>query len=211
MNGRKPLVQFSIAELVTVLTIGCLVVGAMWAHEIVSNLALLVAMGIVIGNLIVIAVARNQPRTFAIGFTLAAFSYAVLSLIVEHRIGETSEFRLDRELPTTKLWMELREPITREYFYLDDKLIPESRKPTFLEDGRTVVDKDGTKLGRVSSLGGSKLKIKESPSGTMFIRTGFVVWTLLLGYLGGKFAVGFRRYQDRQSIEPKPQDSSNLS
>ncbi len=222
MNSRKPLVQFSIAELVTVLTIGCLIVGAIWAPWIFVEWLFFLAMMFALSALVIAFLGRNEARFFSVGFSVLLIGYLTLSLIGQAKVLNIMSVSFDA-LPTTTLWEQAYETI-KQVSYKNEKegtYIASSLEPQMDQLG-VIRDKDGNRIGVVGGTGGGfssgakiggntvpVIRVLVKPSRGSFRTVGEVFWMLLFGYLGGKFAIGFRRYQDRQSIEPKPQDSHN--
>lgn len=196
MIKRKPIAQWTILELIFVLGVATIIIGAMYSTVIIAELSLILAMAILFGNLLLAIVGKGEWQTFAISFTAVVATYGALIFLIEDRMGPS---QIHRFLPTTSLWMYLREPLTRRQFLIDDKPIAPSLGPKLLEDGRTIVDKDGTPLGvrRKSRANQTLITVKDTPNLSRFERTGYFAWLLLAGYMGGKFAVGFRRNQDK--------------
>ncbi|RCS54690.1 hypothetical protein DTL42_06065 [Bremerella cremea] len=197
MGKQKPLLQWTIREFLFVMTVGIVVLGSMWATKLVWQLAMLLAMLILIAMLVLAFTGRKEWRTFAIGFALAAAFYGVVS-----KINPT-------EIPTQWIWDQLRDPVSRRVFVLDGDTMVDSQTLSVTPDG-LVRDKEGQPVGGLVGFGPNKdyfsgpdqslnlprIYFDYAPTTTTFQRTGETFWFLLLGYLGGKFAVGFRRYQD---------------
>ncbi len=214
MRKQKPLVQWTIREFLFVLTVGIVVLGSMWATKLVWQLAMLLAMLILIAMLVLASTGRREWRTFAIGFALAAAFYGVIS--------KTNP----AEIPTQWIWDQLRDHVSRRVFVLDDAIMADSQTLSVTPDG-LVRDQEGQPVGGLSGFaptGGyfsgpgqssnlPTIHFDYAPTTSTFQLTGRAFWFLLLGYLSGKFAVGFRRYQDKlegDSIASREQASDEI-
>ncbi|WP_146118552.1 hypothetical protein [Blastopirellula marina] len=158
---------------------------------------MLLAMLILIAMLVLAFTGRKEWRTFAIGFALAAAFFGVVS--------KTNP----AEIPTQWIWDQLRDHVSRRVFVLDDAIMADSQTLSVTPDG-LVRDEEGQPVGGLSgfapnggyfsgpdqSLNLPTIHFDYAPTTSTFQQTGRAFWFLLLGYLGGKFAVGFRRYQD---------------
>lgn len=160
-------------------------------------------MFMVIANVVIVIVGQKEWRTFAIGFVVMAICYSALLVVVERKVAQSTEIPLRGYLPTTALWYSLKEPLTRQQFFMNDAAIPTDKNPTLANDNYTVLDGDGNKIGKLASGG---IKLVKTPTNDQFEMTGYAVWYILLGYLGGKFAVGFQRFQNNQETPLQPSE-----
>lgn len=194
MSQQKPLVQWTILELVSVVTIGTLVVGGMWAPPLVFWFAGLVAMALVLGMGTIALTGRGEWRRFAAAFTMVVVAYIALGML-----GYA-----DR-LPTHEFWLYLQPSLTRAEYREDSP--PSGTNPVVYQSG-IIYDETGKRLG---SLRGANRQITVTPPNQIYIQAGHLFGTLLLAYLAGKFAVGFGRYQDRPAESPTTADQGPLS
>lgn len=199
MEKRRPLAQWTIREFIFVLSVGILVLGSMWAAKLIWQLAMLLVMLIMIAMLVVAFTGRGEWRTFAIGFALAVAFYGVVSTTKP------------AEIPTQWIWDQLRDHVSRQVFVLDGEPLPDSQKLSVTPDG-LVRDENGQSIGGLSgfapngdyysgpdqSLNLPRIYFDYAPTTAVFQAVGKAFWPMLLGYLSGKFAVGFRRYQDHK-------------
>ncbi len=203
-KSRKPLVQWTIAELIVVLVIGTFVIGTMWAHRELVWLVMLLAMLLVFCMLTIAFVGRREWRWFGAGFSVFAVGY-FLTLVIVERPQEAIPNTLS-QLPTTYLLLQCQEALTHTRYELDGKEIPAELEPRVGPLGQ-VVDRDGNSLGNVH-YGPNIPGFIAPPTGSVFLTytpdpstyhtLGQTFWMLLFGYVGGKFGVGFARYQVRQ-------------
>lgn len=212
MSTHAPWVQWSLLELVVVLTIGVVVLGSIWAPPIFLNLVLAGFMLLVFSLLAIAWVGRGSWRTFATGF--CCFSFAYLAALVLVETGQSRLFQGVGQLPTTSLMITWQSSLTRTQYIKDGQPISDELKPT-MDNMGNVIDADGNTLGSTIAMGGGgffagggpgtpvpAIYVKQTPNYSTYMTLGHVFWTLLLGYLGGKFAVGFRRFQDNQETAP---------
>lgn len=181
MGERKPLVQWTILEFIGVVTVGTLVVGAMWASTPVFTFCLFVSMVLVLGMGTIALTGRGEWRLFATGFTMVVLAYTALGML-----GFASR------LPTHDFWRYLQPSLTRAEYREDPP--PSLTDPVIYQSG-SIYDETGKRLG---SIHGISRRIEITPSNRVYTQTGHVFWTLLGAYVAGKFAVSFCRYQNHQ-------------
>jgi len=203
---RRAIVQVSIAEAVIVLTAACLLVGSIWAPWWVIEWLVLVVALVALLAVAIAVTGKGEARRFAAGFAILSIGYLSLSVLAEWKVLNVLSVNLD-ELPTTAVWERSYESIKREvYRYFDNnKVIPSSLEPQRDSQG-FIVDKNGNTLG-VHGSGGTKWRgIRKfyAPSAASYYAAGELLWTLLIGYLGGKFVVSFRRFQDNRETKNNP-------
>ncbi|QDU76597.1 hypothetical protein Pan97_36490 [Bremerella volcania] len=214
MSQRQALVQWSLLELVVVLTTGVVVIGSMWAPQIFLWLVLMGVMLFLFSLLAISRVGRGPWRAFATGFCCFAIGYFAALILVEN--NSFTLFSELRQLPTTN-WMYHWQPVLTHTKYMKDgEAIPASLAPTMDIYGN-VTDSEGNSLGSTMVGGGggfiigsgqnmviNAIQVVHTPSQETYFTLGHVFWALLLGYLGGKFAVGFQRFQENQETSQQP-------
>lgn len=213
MSQPQALIQWTIAELFLVLVTGTVVLGSMWAPQIFLWLVLMGVMLFLFSLLAISRVGRGSWQAFATGFCCFAIGYFAALLLVEN--NSFSLLQEVRQLPTTN-WMYHWQPaLTQTKYMKDGEAIPASLDPTMDMYGN-VVDSEGNSLGSTMIGGGGfiggggpnvviqAIQVERTPSHEAYFTLGHVFWALLLGYLGGKFAVGFQRFQNNQETKPAP-------
>ncbi|MBA2117958.1 hypothetical protein [Bremerella alba] len=83
MNSRRAILQFSIAEVITVLTVFCLLIGTIWTPWWMLEW---IFFGVAIVALLTTALACTaigETRTFAAGFSILLIGYLTLSVITQ--------------------------------------------------------------------------------------------------------------------------------
>lgn len=218
MTQRQALVQWSLLELVIVLTTGILVLGSMWAPQIFLWLVLMGVMLFLFALLAVSRVGRGPWRAFATGFCCFTLGYLAALFLVENT--NYSIFPNIHQLPTTIAMHQLQPFVTQTSYLKDGERIPASLNPTVDLYG-TVTDAEGNTLGSTLMGGGggyggggfigggtgkviTAIEVKSTPNYQTYFTLGHVFWALLLGYVGGKFAVGFQRFQENQETNQPP-------
>lgn len=218
MSQRQALVQWSLLELVIVLTTGIVVLGSMWAPQIFLWLVLMGVMLFLFALFVIARVGRGQWRTFATGFCCFTIGYLAALLLVEN--NSYSIFPNIHQLPTTIAMYQLQPVLTQTSYMKDGERIPASLNPTVDIYGN-VTDSAGNNLGSTLMGGGggygggfvggggpnmviSAIEVKATPNYQTYFTLGHVFWALLLGYMGGKFAVGFQRFQENQETAQLP-------
>lgn len=84
MSQRQALAQWSLLELVVVLTTGTFVIGSMWAPQLFLWLALMFLLLLVFAFLTISRVGKGQWKTFAQGFCCFAIGYLAALFLVEN-------------------------------------------------------------------------------------------------------------------------------
>ncbi len=198
MPPRKALIQFSIAEVITVLTVLCLLAGMIWSDWwMLEHLFFVVVMAALLMTAIA-CTAMGETRRFAAGFSVLMIGYLLLSVAIQAGTFKVFSVYVN-ELPTTMLWENGHDLVKRKvYKYQDTKeIISRSLGPYKDEQGQ-VRDHQGNVLG-IHGTGTSSMRgilIYTYPTDDAYDVVGELFWALLLGYLGGKFVVGFHRYQE---------------
>lgn len=207
MASRKPLVQWSIRELFCVLVIGTVVIGSMWAHPAMVWFVMLFTMLLVFSMLTIAMVGRGDWRWFGAGFSVFAIGYFATLIFVERSEGELPQFM--PQMPTTYLLMLCQESVTYRSFIKDGDVVSSDLGPVLTSSG-LVTDRNGNALGEymgslpsgfIPGLAGNSpgtVVTVLTPGPFTYHTLGQIFFMLLLGYLGGKFAVAFARFQDRQ-------------
>ncbi|PQO42123.1 hypothetical protein [Blastopirellula marina] len=202
MDKRKPLVQFSIRELLTVLVVGTVVIGSLWAHPAMVWVVMLFAMLLVFSMLTIAIIGRDGWRWFGAGFSVFAVGYFATWMTMESFGNQFPD--LLRPMPTTDLLRQLQESLTYISFEKDGQPIPAELEP-IMNDAGDVYDRHGNRLGgtnRFDPFLAPSVRVVQTPSTDTYHTLGQIFFMLLLGYLGGKFAVGFARFQGRQEEIP---------
>jgi len=216
MSDSKPLIQFSVAELVVVLTIGTLVGGSMWAPNILLQLVMVLVLLLPLVFVTMALIGKDSWRIFSIGFVVFALGYFTAGIVIKNQ--SLSLPNSHQELPTDYLWSQLYESIVQRVYFKDGKPISEDLEPKSDEWGN-VTDKNGNYLGNLNAKetnargsfgggggvptpGGPPVKLRSIPWWETFQTIGHLLWMLTFGYLGGKFAVGFQRFQHNQETSP---------
>ena len=168
----------------------------MWAPLATVQVILVLVLVYLLALATIAVMGRGDWRVFAIGFIIFAVGYFLSAVLIENQSLKLPNS--NKTLPTAYLWGQLYDPIVHRVFIKDGESIPASLEPK-LDDRGNVTDKDGNVLGNLNA--GRAVQLKPTPSLETFHTIGQVLWMLLFGYLGGKFAVGFRIYQVRQGSE----------
>ncbi|MFN3152028.1 hypothetical protein [Bremerella sp.] len=219
MTQRQALVQWSLWELVVVMTTGILVLGSMWAPQIFLWLVLMGTMLFLFALIAISRVGRGPWRAFATGFCCFTIGYLAAFFLVEN--NNYSIFPNIHQLPTTIAMHQLQPYVTHTIYLKDGKPIPASLNPTVDIYGN-VADSNGNNLGSTLMGGGggyggggfmggsgpntviTAIEVKSTPNYQTYFTLGHIFWALLLGYVGGKFAVGFQRFQENQETSQPP-------
>jgi hypothetical protein len=163
------------------------IVSLKYASEVWLPIILALTMLAFFVALIVAAVDRGHRQSYAIGFTLTFASYV---LIIAHSSeidpgggSRNPEFSRFCRLPTTRLLTYVHRTMDHSYYF----------------DSAT-----GKRVQNYS--GGGSVGHRELPPLEFFMQIGHCWWGLLLGYLGGKFAVFVynRRLQEQKSLAARP-------
>ncbi|PQO42122.1 hypothetical protein [Blastopirellula marina] len=157
MANRKTLVQWSIGELIGVLTVGMAVVGLLWAENFVFRLVMLLALLIPVAWLIIAVTGRSEWRTFGIGSILAVLCFGAGVILTHNQVIRGMDGSI-LAMPTLSVSAYARQFIERDVFYVDGERLPNSHQLTIDEYG-TVSDADenviGAIAGSVASRGGT--------------------------------------------------------
>lgn len=188
MSERKPLVQWTITEFISVFTVGTLILGAMWAPEPVFKFTLFVTMVLVLAIGTIALTGRGESRLFATGFTMVILAYTAMWML-----GYATQ------LPTHDFWLYLQPSVTRAEYVEDPP--PSLVKPVVYQSG-IIYDARGRRISSIKTHRYDRFarrQIEITPTDWIYTATGHVAWPILLAYCAGKFAVGFRRYQNRKT------------
>ncbi len=156
--------------LVAILAVCCaaLKFGGVWA-SVFFGIALLIVLGIAI----VAFVDRGSRQAYAIGFTLAAFSYAATVLVTHTGFGGGELDPYSCNLPTTKL-------LAPAYTLIVQQTWIDSRT------GKEVPNYVPPKSGG-GGMFPTFVNLHEFPDRRAFMAVGHVLWTLVVGCMGGYF------------------------
>jgi hypothetical protein len=168
--------------LVAFCAVGCAALktaGNLW-WTVLSAFTLLVVMGFAL----VAAIDRGPRQAFAQGFVIWVLIYSVLFFA---QPSDASNLPISRELdpytgrlPTTRLMLPLfKAMVTGRYV----DLVTGQEVPNY--------DPNRPAAGGTSGFGGGGLNgvsYEESPTREDFLSIGHLLWTLLLGYVGGHIA-----------------------
>ncbi|PQO42121.1 hypothetical protein [Blastopirellula marina] len=194
-STRKPLFQVGMAEMIGVLSVFSIVFGAMWAPTAIFQTVLLLVLVLVAVMLTVAVSGKGVSRVFAQGFVAWAAVYLLAFVMMESRLEVFH--RREIPLPTTVLWGELQLHIS-EFRYRHHESQAYSNVISRGNYGE-IFDASGNLVGRMHNgiaKGQLGVDTEIAPTSGVFYVTGQLLWVLGLGYLIGKFAVGFRRYQE---------------
>jgi hypothetical protein len=180
--------------LVAILAVCCaaLKFAGVWA-SVFFGIALLIVVGIAI----VAFVDRGSRQAYAIGFTLAAFSYAATVLVTHTGFGGGELSPYSCSLPTTKVLAPAFRLIVHQT-WIDSgtgKEVPNYVPP---KSGGSILTGGGGSLAGV----GGFMNLHEFPDQRTFMAVGHVLWALVVGCIGGYF--GRLTYARRQMNGASP-------
>ncbi len=158
---------------VTILAVTCAAFkfAGVWA-SIFFGVALLVVVAVAI----IAFVDRGSRQAFAIGFTLTAMIYVATVLATHTGFGALELDPYSCRLPTTKLLAPAFTLFVQRTWidFSTGKEVPDYVSPPSSRGGMMGV--------------GSTVGLSEFPDRATFAAVGHVLWTLLLGCIGGYFA-----------------------
>lgn len=167
--------SFSLRELLLLVFVAAFGLASFSIQSWAASLFLLHTILLLIGLLIVALVGYGDWRTFAIGFVAAGACYAAIIWFAQ----ETELNPWKGQLLTTNAMGPLHNAIN-ETTWVD------------VFTGQPVSAPPPGSAGGGFGAAGSGVA-RQSHDITLFTRTGHVLFTLLFGYLGGKFAIYIHR------------------
>lgn len=179
--------RFSLKEFLLIATVACLGVPAFcFATPVVKSLVLMATAAVVLRAAIRAMIEREAPQAAAIGFLLPAVVYSVLvvSSVSSGQFGRQYH-ELDPytgKLPTTQL---LTKPMEILWAQRSHWLDPQG-KPSKSPPASNAANFGGG--GLAVALTGVGWRHVENPPRGEAMAIGHCLWTLLLGYLGSKYA-----------------------
>jgi hypothetical protein len=195
MGKSRPFVQWSLRELlVLVLFVGLALASFPLAGGIVWSVTVMLSFFLCTGMAIVAFVGRHEQQAFAIGFVIPVVTYACVLLVM----GQNELDPYNGKLVTSQALRPVFESVvTRKWVdLLTQKEVPN-------DDPRVITQQAG---GMVTSGVG----LSESLDRPSFMGFGHLLFALVFGYVGGKFAVAVYRRQRRGDsyAEPKAPPAS---
>jgi hypothetical protein len=169
--------------LFVVLTVG-LGLASLRAGGMLASAALCIAITVLLAIAIIAFVGRDQLKCFATGFLIPVIAYAGLHIAA----GNAELDPYEGKLPTTRVLQPMFEVVvTRSWVDLNTgKALPNYNPAAF---------PDRHQGSPMLPAGMSPVTVSESPDRTTFMTLGHVLMAMLLGYVGGKFAVVIQRHQ----------------
>ena len=174
--------RFTLRELMLVVLFAALGIAGLSAGGVLASIAVGIAIVVTMGSAIVAFVGRDELRAYAIGFLVPVLSYAAIVL----SIGKSELDPYDGHLPMTRLMRPAFELVV-ETTYVD------------AFTGEPVPDYDpAIDQNPMSGLGmGGGPLVSESPDRRTFTSLAHVLFAMLFGYCGAKFAVWVHTKQTR--------------
>jgi hypothetical protein len=138
-----------------------------------------------IGAAIVAFVDRKSSQAFAIGMVLTMAIYAALIAWGRLSSNDTNrEFSISGRLPTTRMLRLLHQGFARRY-WVDPQTGGEVPGPDSNQRAPSVQRRRTSPAQTPATIAARRA---EMPSADSFFRVGHCWWSLLLGYVGGRFA-----------------------
>jgi hypothetical protein len=158
--------------------------------------------------LIVAAVDRGPAQAFAIGMALVMAGYALLLLssrTTNQGMIDNQEFTRGGVLPTTQLLEHLNRSIS-DFRWIDvsGNADRHFQAPVMLDNVDLTAEALRKRLRNGQNLPGVSFKgmvLQKTPDEEPFYRTGHLLWSLMLGFVGGMFARSM--YQRRIARPPQ--------
>jgi hypothetical protein len=186
--------QISLRELLIVVVFAAFAFAALRTGGILHSVAVMFAIVVTMALAIVAFVGRNTTQAFAIGFLIPVIAYAVTVLV----LGKSELDPYSGKLPTSKLLLPLNRMMAKQNWIN-------------LSTGQVVLDYDPKNDPNYPTsgayYGASPMGISETPDRATFMSTGHILFALMFGYAGAKFAVWV--YHRRPKVGPlsdKPAD-----
>ena len=192
--------RFTIRELgllTAFLAVGC--AGLKYANELWWSVLALGTFVLLLAALITALVGRGPWRAAAIGFAVAVLAYAILLRSVPLSANTNTSPELEPysgSLPTSRLLLPLFKSIVRTK-WIDGSTgqeVPNYQPPS----------PGGFVGGGFGGLGTS-VYLQATPQGDDFMKVGHVLWALVFGYCGGRFAMWVHR---RSAAEPRANEQA---
>ncbi len=173
-------------ELLFVLLSVGLGLASLRAGGMLASAALCISITVFLAIAIIAFVGRDQLKCFATGFLIPVIAYAGLHIAA----GNDELDPYEGKLPSTRMLQPMFDVVvTRTWVDLNTgKELPDYNPAAF------PVRHEG---GGMLPAGMSPVARAESPDRTAFMTLGHVLMAMLLGYVGGKFAVVIQRHQSR--------------
>lgn len=157
------------------------------AGGMLASAALCIASTVLLAITIIAFVGRDQLKCFATGFLIPVIAYAGLHISAGH--AELDPY--EGKLPSTRMLQPMFEVVVK-------------RTWVEFDTGRELPDYDPAAYpmrhgggGGTLPAGMSLVTVAELPNRTTFMTLGHVLMAMMLGYVGGKFAVVIQRHQSR--------------
>jgi hypothetical protein len=192
--------RISLREFLSIVLATALMIASLSVGGVVASITAFIGIVALMATAIVAFVGYGQPRAFAIGFLLPIVVYAALILIA----GPTEMDLYDGRLPTTQMLQPIHNLLVKRTYTYGGKVIPK-------EDVKNY----STTSGGGGMMGAPTLGFTEVPDRNTFMSLAHGFIGIVLGWIGGKFAVFIYHSKtrasqgDEQSIpsEPRPRRS----
>lgn len=175
--------QFSMRELLSVVLFAGLGLASLRVGGVVGSIVVLLAMVVTMCFGIVAFVGRHSMQAFAMGFVIPVVAYSAMVLAV----GKSELDPYEGKLPTSRLLLPMfRSMVTLTW--------------TNTLTGQLVPGYDPTTDPNLAGTGGagyagSSMRASESLDRPTFMSLGHLLFALMFGYAGAKFAVAVHRKQ----------------
>jgi len=185
MNYRP---QISLRELLFALLFAGLGLSSLRAGGLLASATFLLAILLTMGFAIVAFVGRDRLQAFGIGFVIPVIAYAATVLA----IGKSELDPYEGKLPTSRLLQPMFRLMAKQTWTnaFTGEVIPDYDPAT-----------DSNMGGGGGGFGGSPIGLTESLDRPTFMSLGHVLFAMMLGYTGAKFAVAVHRSQHRPNAE----------
>ena len=179
----KSRLQVSLRELLLFVLFAAIGLASLGGGELMGSILVMLAIFATMAAAIVAFVGRNSVQAFAIGFLLPVLVYAAVVLAA----GESELDPYTGKLPTTRL--------LRPMFRLMVKTTW-----TDMSTGQVAPDYDPETVDpNPVNFGAPMMGASESLDRRTFTSLGHVLFAMLFGYAGAKFAVAVHRKQETQT------------
>ncbi len=189
-SGTHCLFQFSLRELLVLTVFAALGLAALKFTGVAGGVLQAVSALVLMGLLIVACVDRGRRQAFAIGFVVPVVVYTIML-----SLGGSKEqnFRWSRMFTTKLTGVAFESMVIRTFLNSDTgEILPEENFRNYTPGGFGI---------------GSSVNVHESIDRGEFLLSGHILWGMLFGYLGGKFAVFVyvrRQSDDAYRSTPSP-------
>lgn len=181
----KSRLQVSLRELLLFVLFAAIGLASLGGGELMGSILVMLAIFATMAAAIVAFVGRNSMQAFAIGFLLPVLVYGAVVLAA----GESKLDPYMGKLPTTRL--------LRPMFRLMVKTTW-----TDMSTGQVVPDYDPETDHNPVNFGAPTMGASESLDRRTFTSLGHVLFAMLFGYAGAKFAVAVHRKQHETQAGP---------